>query len=113
MASTSSDYLSILGIPHKHNCRGNVNGDANGKEKRTYCDEYLNTRSEMALLHFYNPSVITLTVNAKLSSSRIMFAASLDTSEQDMFIQISKSAFLRAGESITPLPVLYQAVRGN
>jgi len=34
-----------------------------------------------------------------------MDAASLETSEPDMFIAIPKSAFLRAGESLTPSPV--------
>ena len=69
----------------------------------------------------------SLTVEAKLSSTsiicpsvfcdndvrsllgsprRIMFAASLDTSEPDMFIAMPRSAFFNAGESLTPSPVL-------
>lgn len=40
--------------------------------------------------------------------SRIMFAASLDTSEPEIFMAIPRSAFLRAGESLTPSPVLLE-----
>lgn len=35
----------------------------------------------------------SLTVEAKLSSRRIMFAASLETSEPEMFIAIPRSAY--------------------
>lgn len=35
-----------------------------------------------------------------------MFAASLETSEPEMFMAIPRSAFLSAGESLTPSPVL-------
>ena len=35
-----------------------------------------------------------------------MFAASLDTSEPEMFIAMPRSARFRAGESLTPSPVL-------
>lgn len=39
---------------------------------------------------------------------RIMFAASLETSDPEMFMAMPKSAFLRAGESLTPSPVLHK-----
>jgi hypothetical protein len=51
------------------------------------------------------PSWTPLTVLAKLSSRRIMFAASLLTSEPEMFIAMPRSAFLSAGLSFTPSPV--------
>ena len=39
---------------------------------------------------------------------RIIFAASFDTSEPEIFIAIPRSAFFNAGESLTPSPVLRQ-----
>jgi hypothetical protein len=40
-----------------------------------------------------------------------MFAASLDTSDPEIFMAIPRSAFLRAGESLTPSPVLHLMFR--
>ena len=37
-----------------------------------------------------------------------MLAASFETSEPEMFIAIPRSAFLSAGESFTPSPVLFE-----
>ena len=47
-----------------------------------------------------------LTMVAKLSSARIMEAASLDTSVPVMPMATPMSAFLRAGASLTPSPVM-------
>mmetsp|Transcript_49857 Transcript_49857/g.69207 ORF Transcript_49857/g.69207 Transcript_49857/m.69207 type:complete len:204 (-) Transcript_49857:851-1462(-) len=51
------------------------------------------------------PSSMPLTMDAKLSSSRIMSAASWLTSEPVMPMAMPMSACLRAGESLTPSPV--------
>ncbi|KAF3857444.1 hypothetical protein F7725_009303 [Dissostichus mawsoni] len=48
---------------------------------------------------------VTVTMEAKLSSSRIMSAACLETSDPEMPIATPMSAFFRAGESFTPSPV--------
>lgn len=50
------------------------------------------------------PSSIPLTIELKLSSSRSMSAAFFATSEPEP-IAIPMSAFLIAGESLTPSPV--------
>lgn len=53
-------------------------------------------------------------MDAKLSSKRTMSAACLDTSEPAMPMAIPISAFLSAGESLTPSPVVKrQENRGN
>mmetsp|Transcript_39307 Transcript_39307/g.99062 ORF Transcript_39307/g.99062 Transcript_39307/m.99062 type:complete len:280 (-) Transcript_39307:1742-2581(-) len=51
------------------------------------------------------PSSTPRTMDAKLSSSRIMSAASLDTSDPVMPMAMPMSAFFSAGESFTPSPV--------
>ena len=51
------------------------------------------------------PSSTPVTMEAKLSSSRIMSAACLDTSEPAMPMAMPMSAFFSAGESFTPSPV--------
>ncbi|KAK2186780.1 hypothetical protein NP493_189g03019 [Ridgeia piscesae] len=51
------------------------------------------------------PSSTPVTIEAKLSSSRIMSAACLLTSLPAIPIATPISAFLRAGESLTPSPV--------
>lgn len=43
------------------------------------------------------------------SPSRIIFAASFETSEPEIFIAMPRSAFFKAGESLTPSPVLKKA----
>ena len=52
-----------------------------------------------------SPSSTPVTMEAKLSSSRIMSAACLDTSEPAMPMAMPMSAFFSAGESFTPSPV--------
>lgn len=52
-----------------------------------------------------SPSSTPVTMEAKLSSRRIMSAACLDTSEPAIPIATPMSAFFRAGESFTPSPV--------
>ncbi len=52
------------------------------------------------------PSSTAATMVAKLSSSRVMPAASLLTSVPAMPIAMPTSAFLRAGASLTPSPVI-------
>jgi len=51
------------------------------------------------------PSSMALTIVLKLSSARIMLAASFDTSVPVMPIAIPMSARLSAGASFTPSPV--------
>lgn len=51
------------------------------------------------------PSSTPVTMEAKLSSSKIMSAAFLAASDPAMPIAIPISAFFRAGESLTPSPV--------
>lgn len=51
------------------------------------------------------PSSTPVTIEAKLSSSSTISAAFLAASEPAMPIAIPMSAFLRAGESLTPSPV--------
>ena len=60
------------------------------------------------LMLVYTPRPLTtaLTMVAKLSSARIMAAASLDTSVPVMPIATPMSADLRAGASFTPSPVM-------
>lgn len=53
----------------------------------------------------HSPSSTPVTIEAKLSSSRIMSAACLETSEPAMPMATPMSAFFRAGESFTPSPV--------
>lgn len=53
----------------------------------------------------HSPSSTPVTMEAKLSSSRIMSAACLETSEPAMPMATPMSAFFRAGESFTPSPV--------
>lgn len=50
------------------------------------------------------PSSTPVTIDAKLSSRRIMSAACLETSEPAIPIATPMSAFFRAGESLTPSP---------
>lgn len=50
------------------------------------------------------PSSTPVTIEAKLSSSRIMSAACFDTSEPAIPIATPISAFFNAGESLTPSP---------
>lgn len=52
-----------------------------------------------------SPSSTPVTMEAKLSSKRIMSAACLDTSEPAIPMATPMSAFFRAGESFTPSPV--------
>ncbi len=51
------------------------------------------------------PSAMPCTIDAKLSSIRMTLAASLATSLPMMPMATPTSAFLRAGESLTPSPV--------
>jgi len=51
------------------------------------------------------PSIIPCTIEAKLSSSKIISDASLATSVPSIPIAIPISAFFMAGESLTPSPV--------
>lgn len=51
------------------------------------------------------PSSTPVTIEAKLSSNRIMSAACLDTSDPAIPIATPISAFFRAGESFTPSPI--------
>lgn len=50
------------------------------------------------------PSSTPVTIEAKLSSNKIMSAACLDTSEPAIPIATPISAFFKAGESFTPSP---------
>lgn len=50
------------------------------------------------------PSSTPVTMDAKLSSSSIMSAACLETSEPAIPMATPISAFFRAGESLTPSP---------
>ncbi|KYN11057.1 hypothetical protein ALC57_16806 [Trachymyrmex cornetzi] len=50
------------------------------------------------------PSSTPVTIEAKLSSSKIISAACLETSEPAMPIATPMSAFFKAGESFTPSP---------
>ncbi|KAK7806038.1 hypothetical protein U0070_004746 [Myodes glareolus] len=52
-----------------------------------------------------SPSSTPVTMEAKLSSRRIMSAACLETSEPVMPMAMPISAFFSAGESFTPSPV--------
>lgn len=52
-----------------------------------------------------SPSSTPVTMEAKLSSRRIMSAACLDTSEPAIPMATPISAFFKAGESLTPSPV--------
>lgn len=53
----------------------------------------------------FSPSSTPVTMEAKLSSRRIMSAACLDTSEPEIPMATPMSAFFSAGESFTPSPV--------
>lgn len=53
------------------------------------------------------PSSTPVTIEAKLSSRRIMSAACLDTSEPAIPIATPMSAFFNAGESFTPSPAMF------
>lgn len=53
------------------------------------------------------PSSTPVTIEAKLSSRRIMSAACLDTSEPAIPIATPMSAFFNAGESFTPSPGMF------
>ena len=57
-------------------------------------------------LYTFLPLATALMIVAKLSSAKIMEAASLDTSVPVMPIATPISAFLRAGASFTPSPVI-------
>jgi hypothetical protein len=59
----------------------------------------------MLRLRICPPSCMPLTVNSKLSLSRMMLTASLDMSEPEMFIAIPRSTFFSAVESFIPLPI--------
>lgn len=56
------------------------------------------------LSNIRRPSSTPTTMEAKLSSSRIISAACLETSDPAMPIAIPMSAFFKAGESLTPSP---------
>lgn len=66
-----------------------------------YRDEFLVSTLNSAL----SPSSTPVTIDAKLSSRRIMSAACLDTSEPAIPMATPMSAFFKAGESFTPSPV--------
>ena len=51
------------------------------------------------------PSAIPVTIDAKLSSKRIIEADSFETSDAVLFMEIPKSAFFKAGLSFTPSPL--------
>ena len=62
-------------------------------------------------MHFFKlskirrPSSHPVTIDAKLSSSKIMSAACFDTSDPEIPMATPISAFFKAGESFTPSPV--------
>lgn len=64
-------------------------------------------------IHFFKfsnirrPSSIAVMMEAKLSSSNIMSAASFDTLDPVIPMAIPMSAFLSAGESLTPSPKIH------
>ena len=58
------------------------------------------------LRYTFRPLATALMMVAKLSSVSIMAAASLETSVPVMPIATPMSAFLRAGASLTPSPVM-------
>ena len=62
-------------------------------------------RNFRILLYTLRPSSTARTIEAKLSSLKIISAASFATSVPVIPIAIPISAFLRAGESLTPSPV--------
>ena len=66
-------------------------------------------RNIMAFLMFLNtflPLETALIIVAKLSSAKIMVAASLETSVPVIPMAMPTSAFLSAGASFTPSPVI-------
>merc|ERR1719331_3243941 len=76
------------------------NGEISGMlEVRVYAIDFFRL-SKISL-----PSSTPVTIEAKLSSSRIMSAACLETSDPAIPIATPMSAFFRAGESLTPSPV--------
>jgi hypothetical protein len=60
------------------------------------------------LSNTFRPSSTPYTIEAKSSSSKIISAASLVTSDPEIFIEIPISPYLIAGESLTPSPVTAQ-----
>ena len=57
------------------------------------------------LSNIFLPYSIPSTIEAKSSLSKIISAASLETSDPEIPIEIPMSACLMAGESLTPSPV--------
>ena len=62
--------------------------------------------NRLILSYILRPSFEAITMVEKLSSSRIMSEASLDTSVPVIPIAIPMSALFRAGASLTPSPVI-------
>ena len=65
-----------------------------------------NLMAFLMLAYTFLPLVTALTIVAKLSSVRIIEAASLETSVPVIPIATPMSAFFRAGASLTPSPVI-------
>lgn len=85
------------GISHKMNAK---NGEISGMlEVKVYAMDFFR------LSKIKRPSSTPVTMEAKLSSSKIMSAACLDTSEPAIPIATPMSAFFKAGESFTPSPI--------
>ena len=92
------------GISHRMKAR---NGDISGMfEVKVYAIDFFR------LSKIRRPSSTPVTIEAKLSSSKIMSAACLDTSEPAIPMATPISAFLRAGESFTPSPVKVSSCTG-
>lgn len=84
------------GMSHRMNAR---KGEISGMfEVRVYAMDFFR------LSKINRPSSTPVTIEAKLSSSRIMSAACFDTSEPAIPIATPMSAFFNAGESFTPSP---------
>lgn len=84
------------GISQRMNARkGEISGIF---EVRVYAMDFFR------LSKISRPSSTPVTIEAKLSSSRIMSAACLDTSEPAIPMATPMSAFFNAGESFTPSP---------
>lgn len=84
------------GMSHRMNARkGEISGML---EVNVYAMDFFK------LSKIKRPSSTPVTIDAKLSSRRIMSAACLDTSEPAMPMATPISAFFKAGESLTPSP---------
>lgn len=76
------------------------NGISSGMfEANVYANDFFK------LSKIFRPSSMPTTIEAKLSSNRIMSAASWDTSVPAMPMAMPMLAFRRAGASFTPSPV--------